>query len=97
MLSRACPGCWAATATPATKSSALPLRPFNWTAPGSSAPVLDCPLPRKLLYDIPGLLREAFRDRLALLEDHHISRYLALFAEPSAEICPSQLPTLKLP
>jgi triacylglycerol lipase len=64
---------------------------------GASAPVLDCPLPRKLLYDIPGLLREAFRDRLALLEDHHISRYLALFAEPSAEICPSQLPTLKLP
>jgi hypothetical protein len=46
---------------------------------------LDLPWPRKLLYDLPALARDLGRGRLALLDDHHVSRYLALFKEPRQE------------
>jgi triacylglycerol lipase len=47
-----------------------------------AAPVIDCSTWRKLIYDMPGLIREACFDRLALIGDHHIATYLNLFALP---------------
>jgi triacylglycerol lipase len=45
------------------------------------APKFDLPWPRKFVADIPGLVRELCYDRAALIEDHHIHNYLALFQE----------------
>jgi triacylglycerol lipase len=42
-------------------------------------PYLDLPWPAKLTLDVPSLLTELRRGQLALLNDHHISRYSALF------------------
>ena len=41
---------------------------------------MDMAWPDKLVADLPGLIRELRHGKLALLEDHHISRYLLLFA-----------------
>jgi hypothetical protein len=44
----------------------------------------------KLLLDIPGLLTELHCGKLALLDDHHINRYLALFPDhPDREAAPT--------
>ncbi|HZM04593.1 MAG TPA: lipase family protein [Candidatus Saccharimonadales bacterium] len=50
----------------------------------SSLPVLDCPFFRKLPSDIAGMLDEAFVGRMALLNDHHVSTYQALFGTVNA-------------
>jgi len=51
---------------------------------------MDLPWPAKLLLDIPGLLTELRCGKLALLDDHHISRYLALFQDrPEREPSPT--------
>jgi pimeloyl-ACP methyl ester carboxylesterase len=46
---------------------------------------MDLSLPAKLVLDIPGLFMELRRGKLALLDDHHISRYLALFPARDAD------------
>jgi hypothetical protein len=40
---------------------------------------IDLPWPIKLSADIPLALRELLRGKLALLDEHHINNYLALF------------------
>jgi hypothetical protein len=47
----------------------------------SVEPCIDLPWPARLLANIPGLARELCQGKLALLEDHHVLRYLALFPE----------------
>jgi triacylglycerol lipase len=56
-----------------------------------SVPLVDLPWPRKLPYAIPALIREATQKKLPLLDDHHVSRYLALFneARPAARVSSS--------
>jgi len=49
-----------------------------------SRPVVDRPFWTRLRSDVGGLVRELRQGKLALLADHHVSRYLALFPEPQA-------------
>jgi triacylglycerol lipase len=53
---------------------------------GEGGWVQDCGPLAKLLLDIPGLFMELRRGKLALLDDHHISRYLALFPDQSRSV-----------
>jgi hypothetical protein len=46
---------------------------------------VDPAWPTKLACEIPALARGLSRGKLALLEDHHIRRYLALFPTRRAE------------
>jgi hypothetical protein len=50
-----------------------------------SVPLLDLSWPRKLLVDVPGLIREFYCDRLEFLDDHHINNYLGLFSANTQE------------
>jgi pimeloyl-ACP methyl ester carboxylesterase len=56
-------------------------------------PVVDPPFWTCLPSDARGLARELRRGKLALLEDHHVRRYLALFPEPRAAGCVSSCVT----
>jgi hypothetical protein len=49
-----------------------------------SRPVVDRPFWTRLPSEARGLARELFQGKLALLADHHVNRYLALFPEPRA-------------
>lgn len=47
---------------------------------------VDISWPRKLFYGLPALARELGHGKLSFLDDHHISRYQALFPAPRASI-----------
>jgi pimeloyl-ACP methyl ester carboxylesterase len=59
--------------------------PPNYQLSVINDPLIDPCWPRKVLHEIPALVRELGRGRIALLDDHHVSRYLALFTERSAK------------
>jgi hypothetical protein len=48
---------------------------------------MDLAWPAKLLYGLPALARGLAHGKLALLENHHINRYLDLFPAPREETC----------
>jgi pimeloyl-ACP methyl ester carboxylesterase len=54
---------------------------------GEGGWVQDAPLLQKLPSDLRGLAREWSFGPLALLNDHHINRYLALLPQPDAPVC----------
>jgi hypothetical protein len=50
----------------------------------TSSPVVDRPFWTRLPCEARGLARELLQGKLALLEDHHVLHYLALFPQPRA-------------
>jgi triacylglycerol lipase len=58
-----------------------------YPSPTAPRPVLDRPFWTRLPSEARGLAREFCQGKFALLADHHVTRYLALFPETRAADC----------
>lgn len=58
-----------------------------YPSPVASLPILDRPCWTRLLAEAAGLARELCRGQVALLADHHVNNYVALFPESCDAAC----------